>query len=188
MYRHYSETISSALARAPTCFERERKLGPLQVLLTMQAAHFAGSQEGGQSWEDALVSAANSLGEDTTWGRRFTVSRTAFHKAIKKVDAEDQTQLWEMCRRMFPVAPGSALSEMHGIRFAHIDGTQVRTPRSDELLKVVGTQTNGPYKSCHYPVGKCVLLLEAGTQRILGHELCRCKAFAQEREPLLARE
>lgn len=188
LYRHYSETIFSALARAPTCFSRDRKLGPLQVMLTMQAAHFAGSQEGGQSWEDALASAANSLGENTTWRRRFQVSCVAFHKAIKKVDAEDQAQLWDVCRGMFPAASQSTLSEMHGIRFAHIDGTQVRMARSDELLEVVGTQTNGPYQSCHYPVGKCVLMLEAGTQRILGHELCRCKAFAKEEEPILARE
>jgi hypothetical protein len=188
VYRHYSATISSAFAGAPISFERDRKLGPLQVLLAMQAAHFAGSQEGGQSWEDALASAADSFGADTAWGRRFKVSRAAFHEAIKKVDAEDQTQLWEVCRSLFPAAPGSALSEMHGICFAHIDGTQVRTPRSAELLEIVGTQTNGPSQSCHYPVGKCVVMLEAGTQRILGHELCRCKAFAKEKEPILARE
>jgi len=188
LYRHYSETISSALARAPICFERDRKLGPLQVMLTMQAAHFAGSQEGGQSWEDALDSTANSLSEDQAWRDRFRVSRPAFHQAIKKVDAEDQAQLWEVCRSMFPAASGMSLSEMHGIRFAHIDGTQVRMPRSDELVEVVGTQTNGPNQSCHYPVGKCVLMLEAGTQRILGHELCRCKAFDKEKEPILARE
>lgn len=84
LYRHYSETISSALARAPICFERDRKLGPLQVMVTMQAAHFAGSQEGGQSWEDALASVRDSFGEDTEWGRRFDVSRTALHQAIKK--------------------------------------------------------------------------------------------------------
>lgn len=188
LYRHCSETMSSALARAPICFERDRKLGPLQVMLTMQAAHFAGSQEGGQSWEDALDSTANSLSEDQAWRDRFRVSRPAFHQAIKKVDAEDQAQLWEVCRSMFPAASGMSLSEMHGIRFAHIDGTQVRMPRSDELVEVVGTQTNGPNQSCHYPVGKCVLMLEAGTQRILGHELCRCKAFDKEKEPILARE
>jgi hypothetical protein len=188
LYRHYSETISTALACAPICFERDRKLGPLQVMMTMQAAHFAGSQEGGQSWEDALDSAANSLSEDSAWQNRFRVSRPAFHKAIKKVDAEEQARLWEVCRSMFPAASGMSLSEMHGIRFAHIDGTQVRMPRSDELVEVVGTQTNGPNQSCHYPVGKCVLMLEAGTQRILGHELCRCKAFGKEKEPILARE
>lgn len=188
LYRRYSETISSALARAPICFDRDRKSGPLQVMLTMQAAHFAGSQEGGQSWEDALDSTANSLSEDLAWRDRFRVSRSAFHKAIKKVDAEDQARLWEVCRSMFPAASDSSLSEMHGIRFAHIDGTQVRMPRSDELLEVVGTQTNGPNQSCHYPVGKLVLMLEAGTQRILGQELCRCKAFDKEKEPILARE
>lgn len=188
LYRHYSETISSALAHAPICFVRDRKLGPLQVMLTMQAAHFAGSQEGGQSWEDALDSVASSLSDDPAWRDRFRVSRTAFHKAIKKVVAEDQAHLWEVCRSMFPAAAGFSLSELHGIHFAHIDGTQVRMPRSEELLEVVGTQTNGPNQSCHYPVGKSVLMLEAGTQRILGHELCRCKAFDQESEPILARE
>ena len=187
VYRLYSQTISSALVGAPTCFERDRKFGPLQVLLTMQASHFAGSQEGGQSWEDGLASAMNSFGEDTDWGRRFDVSRAAFHQAIKKIDAGHQAKLWEVCQNLFPVAAGSTLSEMHGIRFAHIDGTQVRTQRSAELLEVVGTQTNGPNKSCHYPVAKCVLVLEAGTQRILGHELCRCKAFDKEREPVLPR-
>lgn len=188
VYRHYFKSISSALVGAPTYFDRDRKTGPLQVIMTMQAAHFAGSQEGGQSWEDALASMASSLGEETAWGRRFQVSRTALHEAIKKVDAADQIQLWDVGRKMFPAPRASALSEMHGVRFAHIDGTQVRTPRSAELLQIVGTQTNGPYTSCHYPVGKCVLLLEAGTQRILGHELCRCKAFAKEQEPILARE
>jgi Transposase DDE domain len=188
LYWRYSETISSALGRAPICFDRDRKLGPLQVMLTMQAAHFAGSQEGGQSWEDALDSAANSLSDDPVWRNRFRVSRAAFHQAIKKVDAEDQAQLWEVCRNMFPASADSSLSELHGIRFAHVDGTQVRTPRSDELLKVVGTQTNGPNQSCHFPVGKSVLMLEAGTQRILGHELCRCKAFDKEKEPILVRE
>ena len=188
LYRHYSETISSALARAPICFERDRKLGPLQVMLTMQAAHFAGSQEGGQSWEDALASVANSMGDDPAWRDRFQVSRPAFHKSIKKVDDEDQAQLWEVCRSMFPAASGCSLSELHGISFAHIDGTQFRAPRSKELMEVIGTQTNGPNQSCHYPVGKSVLMLEAGTQRILGHELCRCKAFDKEKEPVLARE
>jgi hypothetical protein len=188
LYRRYSETMSSALGRAPICFVRDRKFGPLQVVLTMQAAHFAGSQEGGQSWEDALDSAANSLSDDPVWRNRFRVSRAAFHQAIKKVDAEDQAQLWEVCRDMFPASADSSLSELHGIRFAHVDGTQVRTPRSDELLNVVGTQTNGPNQSCHFPVGKSVLMLEAGTQRILGHELCRCKAFDQEKEPILVRE
>ena len=43
------------------CFDRDRKLGPLQVLLTMQAAHFASSREGGQSWEDALESVRDSF-------------------------------------------------------------------------------------------------------------------------------
>jgi hypothetical protein len=188
LYRHYHATISSALARAPIQIKRDRKTGPLQVILTMQAAHFAGSQEGGQSWEDALASAANSLGEDTAWGRRFRVSRTAFHKSIKKVDAEDQAQLWEVGQNMFQSGLGDSLNEMHGIKFALIDGTQVRMPRSDELMEVVGTQTNGPNQSCHYPVGKSVLMMEAGTQRILGHELCRCKAFSKELEPILARE
>ena len=188
LYRHYSETISSALGRAPICFDRDRKLGPLQVMLTMQAAHFAGSQEGGQSWEDALDSAANSLSDDPAWRDRFLVSRPAFHQAIKKVDAEDQARLREVCRSMFPAAAGFSLSELHGISFAHIDGTQVRMPRSEELLEVVGTQTNGPNQSCHFPVGKFVLMLEDGTQRILGHELCRCKAFDKESEPILARE
>jgi Transposase DDE domain len=37
-------------------------------------------------------------------------------------------------------------------------------------------------------VGKCLLVLEAGTQRILGHELCRCKAFAKETTPVLVRQ
>lgn len=188
LYRHYSETISSALGRAPICFDRDRKMGPLQVMLTMQAAHFAGSQEGGQSWEDALDSVASSLSDDPAWQERFQISRPAFHKAIKKVLAEDQDQLWEVCRSLFPAAAGFSLSELHGIRFAHIDGTQVRMPRSEELLEVVGTQTNGPNQSCHFPVGKFVLMLEAGTQRILGHELCRCKAFDKESEPILARE
>ena len=188
VYRRYSQTISSALKDAPTCFERDRKLGPLQVVLTMQAAHFAGSQEGGQSWDDARASVARSFGENTEWGRRFTFSRAAFHEAIGKVNETKQVELWEICRKLFPCVSGSGLSEMHGIRFAHIDGTQMRTQRSVELLEVVGTQTNGPYTSCHYPVGKCVLVLEAGTQRILGYELCRCKAFAKEREPILARE
>jgi hypothetical protein len=188
VYRQYSKTISSALVDAPTCFDRDRKLGPLQVLLTMQAAHFAGSREGGQSWEDALASVKDSFGEDTEWGRRFDVSRTALHQAIKKVDDEAQAKLWEVCRNLFPAAAGSTLSKMHGVLFAHIDGTQVRTQRSTELMEVVGTQTNGPNKSCHYPVAKCVLVLEAGTQRILGHEICRCKAFDKEEEPVLPRE
>lgn len=188
VYRHYHATISSAFARAPIHFDRDRKTGPLQVILTMQAAHFAGSQEGGQSWGDAQASAASSFGEDTAWGRRFLVSRAAFHKSVKKVDDEDHAQLWQVCRDTFSSALGESLSEMHGIRFAHIDGTQVRMPRSDELVEVVGTQTNGPNQSCHYPVGKSVLMLEAGTQRVLGHELCRCKAFDKESEPVLARE
>ncbi len=188
VYRHFFTTMSQALSRAPTRFERERKLGPLQVLLTMQSAHFAGSQAGGQSWEDALASVASSLGEDTAWGERFSVSRTAFHQAVKKVDDADQVRLWDMCRSLFPAAQGSTLSELHGIRFAHVDGTQVRTPRSAELVEKVGVQTNGPSASAHYPSGKCVLVLEAGTQRILGYELCRCKAFDQEQEPVLARE
>ena len=179
--------MSSALARAPTCFERERKLGPLQVILAMQAAHFAGSQEGGQSWEDGLASVVNSVGADTAWGRRFTVSRAAFHEAIKKIDVGDESLLWQACQSMFPT-PGSTLSAMHGVRFAHVDGTQLRVARSAELLKVFGTQSNGPHASSHYPAGKCVVMLEAGTQRVLGHELCRCKAFAHEKAPLLAHE
>ena len=188
VYRQFFTTMSQALSRAPTCFERERKLGPLQVLLTMQAAHFAGSHAGGQSWGDALESVASSLGEESEWGARFSVSRTAFHKAVKKVDDAAQTRLWDMCRSLFPAGMDSTLSELHGVRFAHVDGTQVRTPRSTELVEKVGVQTNGPSASSHYPSGKCVLVLEAGTQRILGHELCRCKAFDEEQEPVLARE
>lgn len=188
VYRQFFTTISQALSRAPTCFVRERKLGPLQVLLTMQAAHFAGSHAGGQSWEDALSSVASSLGEETEWGERFSVSRVAFHKAVKKVDDADQIDLWGMCQSLFPGNTGSTLSELHGIRFAHVDGTQVRTSRSEELVEKVGVQENGPNASSHYPSGKCVLVLEAGTQRILGHELCRCKAFKKEQEPVLSRE
>ena len=188
VYRQFLTALSQPLSLAPTCFQRERKFGPLQVLLTMQAAHFAGPQAGGQSWEDALASVSGAFGEDTPWGRRFAVSRAAFHRAMNKTDAEDEVQLWDLCRDMFPSTAGQTLSELHGIRFAHVDGTQVRTPRSDALVEVVGIQTNGPYASSHYPVGKCVLVLEAGTQRILGHELCRCKAFDKEQEPVLARE
>jgi hypothetical protein len=188
VYRHFFTTMSTALSQAPTFFERERKLGPLQVLLTMQAAHVAGSHAGGQSWENALESVASSLGEDTAWGKRFSVSRTAFAQAVKKVDDAAQVDLWDMCRSLFPAAVGSTLSELHGIRFAHVDGTQVRTARSPELVKTVGVQSNGPSASAHYPSGKWVLVLEAGTQRILGHELCRCKAFDEEQEPVLARE
>lgn len=188
VYGHYFTTVSQALSRAPTCFERERKLGPLQVVLTMQAAHFAGSHAGGQSWENALESVTSSLGDETEWGKRFSVSRTAFYQAVKKVDDADQANLWDMCRSLFPAAVGSTLSELHGIRFAHVDGTQVRTARSAELVEKVGVQANGPSASAHYPSGKWVLVLEAGTQRILGHELCRCKAFDEEQEPVLARE
>jgi Transposase DDE domain len=188
LFRQYLATVSRALSQTSTRFVRERQMGPRQVLLTMQAAHFAGSQEGGQSWEDALASVADSLGNDTSWGRRFAVSRQAFHRAVNKVGAEHQAQFWEMCRSLFPAAQPSLLSELHGIRFAHLDGTQVRVPRSAELVKVVGAQTNGTLSASHYPSGKCVLLLEAGTQRVLGYELCRCKAFAEESEPLLARE
>jgi hypothetical protein len=188
VYRHFFTTMSRAMSRASTFFERERKLGPLQVLLTMQAAHVAGSHAGGQSWENALESVASSLGEDTAWGKRFSVSRTAFAQAVKKVDDAAQVDLWDMCRSLFPAAVGSTLSELHGIRFAHVDGTQVRTARSPELVKTVGVQSNGPSASAHYPSAKWVLVLEAGTQRILGHELCRCKAFDEEQEPVLARE
>lgn len=188
VYRQYFTSMLQALSRAPTCFARERKLGPLQVLLTMQAAHFAGSHAGGQSWENALESVASSLGEESGWGARFSVSQTAFHRAVKKVDDAAQVRLLEMCRSLFPASVGATVSELHGIRFAHVDGTQVRTPRSAELVEKVGVQTNGPSASSHYPSAKCVLVLEAGTQRILGHELCRCKAFDAEAEPELARE
>lgn len=187
VYRQCFTSISRAISRAPTCFKRERKLGPLQVLLTMQAAHFLGSQMGGQSWEDALASVGDSFGEDP-WSERFEVSRAAFHRAVKKVKAKEQAQLWNLCQTLFPAGAGSTLVTLHGIRFAHVDGTQVRTPHSDELVKIVGVQTNGPSSSSHFPTGKCVLVLEAGTQRILGHKLCRCKAFAEEETPVLARE
>lgn len=188
VFRRYLTTVSHALSQTSTCFTRERQLGPRQVLLTMQAAHFAGSQEGGQSWEDALASVADSLGEDSAWSRRFAVSRQAFHRAVKKVDDQHQAQFWEMCQGLFPASQPSLLSELHGVRFAHLDGTQVRVPRSEALVEIVGAQTNGTLSASHYPVGKCVVLLEAGTQRILGHEFCRCKAFAEESEPVLARE
>lgn len=163
-------------------------MGPLQVLLTMQAAHFAGPHGGGQSWEDALESMVDSLGEHTLWGARFATSRASFQRAVVKCNAEHRDQLWGVWQKLFPPAMGSTLSELHGIRFAHVDGTQVRMARSDELVEIVGVQDNGPYASAHYPNGKCVLVLEAGTQRILGHELCRCKAFAAEQTPVLARE
>ena len=151
VYRQFFTTMLQALSRAPTCFERERKLGPLQVLLTMQAAHFAGSHAGGQSWENALESVASSLGDESGWGTRFSVSRTAFHQAVKKVDDADQVRLWEMCRPLFPAGMGATVSELHGIRFAHVDGTQVRTPRSAELVEKVGVQTNGPSPSASSP-------------------------------------
>ncbi len=188
VYRQSFTAMSQALLRMPTHFFRERKLGPLQVLMTMQAAHFAGPDCGGQSWEDALAWVADSFDGDSTWAKRFTVSRTAFHKAVKKVDEAAQGTMWEMCRDLFPSTLGSTLVELHGKRFAHVDGTQVRTPHSDELIDAVGVQTNGPNASSHYPNAKCVVVLEAGTQRILDHELCRCKAVGKGKELVLARE
>jgi hypothetical protein len=188
VYRQSFTAMSQALSRAPTRFCRERKLGPLQVLMTMQAAHFAGADCGGQSWEDALAYVSGSFGDERTWADRFSVSRTAFHKAVKKVDDKDQATLWEVCRDLFPSTLGSTLVELHGKRFAHVDGTQVRTPHSDELIDAVGVQTNGPNASSHYPNAKCVVVLEAGTQRVLAHELCRCKAVDKDQELVLARE
>jgi hypothetical protein len=188
VYRQSFTAMSRALSRASTSFVRERKLGPLQVMMTMQAAHCAGPDCGGQSWGDALTSTAASFGDNRAWAKRFAVSRVAFHKAVKKVNAEDQATLWEVCRDLFPSALGSTLVELHGKRFAHVDGTQVRVPHSDELIDAVGVQTNGPNSSSHYPTAKCVVALEAGTQRILGHELCRCKAVDKDQTPVLARE
>jgi hypothetical protein len=188
VYRQSFTAMSQALSRAPTYFCRERKLGPLQVLMTMQAAHCAGPDCGGQSWEDALAWCADSFGDNPAWARRFSVSRTAFHEAVKKVDAQDQDTLWGVCRDLFPCTVGSQLVELHGKRFAHVDGTQVRTPHSDELIDAVGIQTNGPNASSHYPNAKCVVVLEAGTQRVLDYELCRCKAVGKDQELVLARE
>jgi hypothetical protein len=188
LYRHCITSFSQALVDAPTCFQRERKLGPLQVMMTMQSAHCFGPQSGGQSWEDALASLASEFGEDSAWGKRFCASRAAFQKAVKKVDDEAQSKLWAMGQKLFPAGARSTLVELHGVRFAHVDGTQVRMPHSEELVDIVGVQTNGSSTSSHFPTGKCVLVLEAGTQRVLGHELCRCKDFANEKEPVLARE
>ena len=188
VYRQSLTAMAQAFSRAPTYFLRDRKLGPLQVLLTMQAAHCGGPSCGAQSWEDALASLAATCDGDPEWGKRFAVSCAAFHKAVKKVSVEDQDKLWEMCLEIFPSGLGSKLVELHGKRFAHVDGSQVRVPRSDELVKVVGLQTNGPNASSHYPSAKSVLVLEAGTQRILGHELCRCKAVGKDQTSVLARE
>lgn len=154
----------------------------------MQAAHCAGPDDGGQSWEDALTYLADLLNEDAMWAGRFSVSRVAFHQALKKVDENAQAQLWQLCCDLFPSGHGSTLVMLHGKRFAHVDGTQVRTPRSQALIDAVGVQTNGPNASNHFPTAKCVLVLEAGTQRILGHELCRCKAMEKDSQSVLARE
>lgn len=189
LYRHSVTVMSQALARAPTRFVRHRKLGPLQVLMAMQAAHCDGPACGGQSWEDALASLANSFEDgDSALAGQFSVSRAAFHRAVKKVDTVVRSQLWDAYQDMFPHVLGSTLAEMHGKRFAHVDGTQVRTEPSPELVEAVGVQTNGVNVSSHYPTAKWVVVLEAGTQRILGDELCRCKAVGKGVTPVLARE
>lgn len=172
----YSTLLSQYAASVPDHFQRERKLGLVQILLIMQAAHFRGSAFGGQSWEDAIEDVGLKLGDRFGWGGLSSVSRQAFHKAVKKVGDEEIAQLEQSLVSLRPhSAVVSALSQRHGIRFLHTDGTQIRTAHSQELIDLLSLQTNGPNATCHYPLLKMVLMTEAGTNSVIAHQITRCK-------------
>ena len=172
----YSTLLSQNLGAVADHFQRPRKLGLVQILLIMQSAHFRGSAFGGQSWDDAISDVGSKLGNRFGWGPLLLVSRQAFHAAVHKVRDDIIAQL-EQSLASFrpPSAVVSALSQRHGIRFLHTDGTQLRTVRSKELIKALSLQTNGPNATAHYPLLNMVLMTEAGTNSVIAHQVTRCK-------------
>lgn len=172
----FSTHLSQKLEPIPDQFDRPRKLGLLQVLIILQATHFGGSACGGQSLEHAISDVGVELGERFGWGNLNSVSRQAFYEAVKKIDDQGFAQLEHLlCSIRSPSARASAVSERHGIRFLHGDGTQVMTPASKSCEEDFGRQKNGANAACYYPSFNLVLVTEAGSNKIIAHQINRCK-------------
>ncbi len=177
LFEQFISSTKSIIKKLPDRFKRRRKMGLLQVLLIMQAAHFNRSVSAGQSWDDSIEDVALALGTELGWGENSSVSTKSFHVAKKKPTEADIDAYLKIHQDTYVekyITP--RMSTLHGIRFLHCDGTQIRTGRSDELIEAFGVQTNGPASTAHYPNIQSVTLMEAGTHRIIANQLSRCKA------------
>ena len=100
----------------------------LQILLIYMSAHFGLSSGGGQSWQDALRISPSPLVQNLLG--RFAVcdQLRPFHGGASK-SSEDHYNEALRCLEVGFHADDSAphISTLHGFRFCHLDGTQLRT-------------------------------------------------------------